>query len=243
MKHPALANLTGAFAPNLIDLSMPAFINELVGNEVSPDNFTALEKQVDLIRGELLESYENIHRRHRKGLQDDIQDLLFTTIGLAYRAGLLGNGPEDFQRVCNSQMSKFDLNPADAETTLDAYAAKGIKAYTVVREINGVTYYVTKSAEEQIDLKGDKIGKDKWLKSFRFEEPVLTTLENETAEPATFTKEDLASAKQFAADKMAWMHKTLNEKKVAKLDLNEDFHATFTGEGSEEPGSYLGTKN
>jgi hypothetical protein len=89
-------------------------------------------------------------------------------------------------------MEKFDTSKVDALKTKAKYEKIGIETYChemsfsaeyLAEKFNldsggcDVTYYVTKSAKDQIDAKGKDYPADKWLKSHNWQEPVFKPMD------------------------------------------------------------------
>lgn len=158
-----------------------AEINQLVGN-LWNSGWSAADKQIGIIESEFHETADDgIAKRDVHELRDGVGDLLFTVIGLAHRTGL--NAAADYAQVVASQYSKFDPTEEDAQKTKAKYDALGMETRYEHRQIPGTQdwVYVTFSAKDQIDHQGRKCGAGKWLKSYRFAEPVFDALPDEVA--------------------------------------------------------------
>lgn len=67
-----------------------AQINNLAGNYAAPTDYAGHRKQLDLIASEIKEGRDHLPNMkiNPDALRDDVQDVLFTTYGLAHRLGL-----------------------------------------------------------------------------------------------------------------------------------------------------------
>lgn len=158
-----------------------AQVNQLVGNLYN-SGWIAADKQIGIIESEFLETRDDgIAARNVYELRDGVGDMIFTVLGLAHRCGL--NAAEDYAKVVASQYSKFDPTEEDALHTQAKYDALGMQTHYERRQIPGTDdwVYVTFSSADQIDGEGRKCGKGKWLKSYRFAEPVFKALPAEVA--------------------------------------------------------------
>jgi predicted HAD superfamily Cof-like phosphohydrolase len=156
-------------------------INHIAGNLIGDPNnpdWAALERQINLIQSELDEAKDSLAKRDIETLRDDVGDVLFTAYGLGHRAGFPVD--EDFGEVCRSNMTKFDSNEDDAVGTVLKYEKIGVEARATPKVVivDGVTktFYVTHSTKDQTGTDGRSYPGGKWLKSFRFEEPVYSNL-------------------------------------------------------------------
>lgn len=153
-----------------------AEINQLVGN-LHNSGWAAADKQIGIIEAELLETRDDgVNARNVYELRDGIGDLLFTVLGMAHRTGI--SASSDYKHVVASQYSKFDPTEEDALKTQAKYEALGMVTRYERRQIPGSDQwvYVTFSAKDQIDGEGRKCGEGKWLKSYRFANPVFEAL-------------------------------------------------------------------
>lgn len=155
-----------------------AKINALAGNQYN-GGWSAIEHQLRIIQSEWDETCDDgVKARNIHELRDGIADVLFTVYGLAHRAGI--DADSDFEKVVESQFTKFDPTVEDAALTRDKYKALGIEVYQELRQItrhNIITdCWVTYSAKDQLDAKGRECPEGKWLKSHRFQEPVFDPL-------------------------------------------------------------------
>jgi len=167
----------------MTNFARTALINSIVGNvALNPNDegfWDMVKSQLDLIQSELNEGYDNLELRNFDGLRDDVCDILFTGYGLGARCGFPTD--DDYELVCDSNMSKFDLNQEDAERTQKQYLDNhGVQTEIVVNTIEGTTYYVNKSPFDQVpDPKREgkfKFPRGKYLKSFNFWEPQYAPL-------------------------------------------------------------------
>lgn len=148
-------------------------INRLAGN-VRAAHIGDLLKQAHIIKNELYEFLQGIADGNLKEIRDGQSDILFTAMGMPDRAGFPYE--KDLQVVCDNQFAKFDRSVEDAERTREKYLALNVETEWQQGEYEGVTYYVTRSTKEQL-LNGQKIGKGKWLKSWRWDEPEFVTVD------------------------------------------------------------------
>ncbi len=156
-----------------LQIDMPANVNSVVGNPHAGD-WGAIKHALKVLTSEFNELTKNVNEQNFSGIADDIADLLFTTFGFAYASGHLENVQENFYRVCEGQYGKFDTNSSDAETTRKKYTDKGIVVHTDVVKHGGVTFWVCKSSIEQPEPGRDvPMPAGKWLKSYKFVEPVM----------------------------------------------------------------------
>jgi hypothetical protein len=139
-------------------------INEEVGN-VYNGGWAAVDHQFfEVVESEFNELKKGIQERDIHELRDGIGDLLFTVIGLAYRAGL--DSIADLEEVVRANLRKFDYSTADAEKTQLKYAQLQVETHQATKEVSpGLERIVTFSSRRQIDVKGKEHGANKWLKS------------------------------------------------------------------------------
>jgi hypothetical protein len=156
-----------------LQADLPVQVNLLVGNPEA-GGWAAIDKQFKIMGGEWNELSNSIANRDYATIADDIPDLLFTLMGFAHAAGMVGVLVENWFRVCSSQFSKFDRNEHDALLTRQKYEGKGMVVHTEVVKQNDNFYYITKSSIEQVDPgRNETIPAGKWLKSYNFKDPVL----------------------------------------------------------------------
>lgn len=84
----------------------------------------------------------------------------------------------DQEAVFESNMSKFDTDLAVAEQGLEKYRKAGIDVRIQENFVNGTTYYIIKSAKDQI-VNGKDYPEGKFLKSVNFFEPRLAPIDVE----------------------------------------------------------------
>lgn len=149
-----------------------ATINQMAGNIIATTP-SEIKKQLDIIQSELNEAYKNFNEGNYAGLQDDVHDLKFTASGLGARLGI--QTQEEHWEVIFSNLSKFDVSEEDALKTRALYAERGVETYYIVSSWNAYTFYITKSSKDQVNQKGEKIGADKWLKSFKWQDCIYDT--------------------------------------------------------------------
>lgn len=97
-------------------------------SDFSDKEFVRLK--LGLIKEETKEIEEAIEANDKVELLDGILDLLYVTIGLAVSYGLDGVLEEGFQRVHDSNMSKFCSTKLEAIASVAAYKEKGIETHT-----------------------------------------------------------------------------------------------------------------
>lgn len=148
-------------------------INELAGNPLAVDIIDLL-KQGKIIQSELYEFLQGLADYDLKEIRDGQGDIIFTALGLPGRSGFPYAG--DMQTICDNQFAKFDVSIADAEKTRDKYAAEGVETTWHQGEYDGRVYYVTTSAKDQL-YRGKPIGKGKWLKSWKWQEPEFAPID------------------------------------------------------------------
>lgn len=164
--------------PNLvIDLSEAARVNALVGNGFN-GGWDAIRSQLKIIQNEIDEAVESAHNEDYQMFQDDIGDILFTVAALPFRSGFQFTTADDFAAVVASQYTKFDTSLEEWEKTEVKYKALGMDVtfQECVENSSGRTYWVTRSAIDQKDEKGRNCSKGKWLKSYKFIDPVLSPI-------------------------------------------------------------------
>lgn len=118
--------------------------------------------------------------------------LVQETTLFAHRLGI--NVEADMRAVFDSNMSKFDTNPTDAEATVQKYLALGVETVVVPFEgtvFDGIDFapvrrYVVKSARQQTGNDGVVYPAGKFLKSFLFQEPVFQSIDGDVEESILF---------------------------------------------------------
>lgn len=131
----------------------------------------------------LLEDYENLLESiiaHPAGwachnTRDNQNADMFGLAVMAYVCARLYdvNVYDDQLEVYRSNLSKFDTMREDAEAGIAKYASMGVTLVIEESEVDGVTYYVLKSPEDQV-VGGKDYPKGKFLKSIHFSEPNLS---------------------------------------------------------------------
>lgn len=162
-------------------------INVIGGNaqgDVNNPNWTAIERQINLIQSELDEAKDSLAARNIDGLRDDVCDVLFTAYGLGFRCGFPTD--QDYEEVCRSNMTKFDATVEDAKISQQKYRAIGVETTIRFVQIGSggevLEFFVLNSASNQVGHDGKSYPEGKWLKSYKFEEPKFAPiLETETA--------------------------------------------------------------
>ncbi len=155
-------------------------INMIAGKVATADRQLLLE-QCRIIQSELTETMEALVTGDWPEFRDGVSDVEFTSLGLFALSPFKYD--QDMTVVCDSNMEKFDLSEADALLTRDKYAKLGIETYYIVSNIldeetgRSKKLYVTRSSSDQTDAKGKDYPADKWLKSYKWKEPVFTPLD------------------------------------------------------------------
>lgn len=93
---------------------------------------------------------------------DSIVDGVFIIHNNTCFAGLTKEYPEHFEKVINSNWSKFDTTLKDAMITKQVYLDKSINTHFEEKVLGDTTYYVTYRSDKKI------------MKSHNFKEPQLT---------------------------------------------------------------------
>lgn len=154
-----------------------AAINNFVGNTpVSVIDWDAAEHQMKIINSEVNELNLAVANRNYNEFRDGINDGRFTVDGMASRMNV--DVQSDFDELMRSMLSKFDICMEDAVRSQVAYAEKGVITEIRPGTFDGTQYYIQISADDQVDSKGKRIPRGKYLKSFRFEEPVYLLPDN-----------------------------------------------------------------
>ena len=146
-----------------------SLFNEMIQNlpaSSSNPKWDQLEAQFGLIQEELNEIQQAIQEKNYIELRDGIADVLVTTYGLAYRAGIDAN--EDMKIVHESNMSKFCKSTDEALRTKAKYEKIGVKV-SYRNQANGMIAVV--SLENQTGADGKKYPMGKLLKSVNYFEP------------------------------------------------------------------------
>ena len=154
---------------NFTDVSeLNHLIGNTQGNPADPD-WGALASQLELIQEEFQELIHAIRTKDFTEVRDAVADVLVTTYGLAYRAGI--NADADMDEVHASNMSKFCTDRMEAVETAHKYEKIGVLCnYRSPAE--GITAVV--SASDQTGFDGKYYPAGKLLKSVNFREPNLT---------------------------------------------------------------------
>ena len=143
-------------------------IGNTQGNPTSPD-WDALASQLELIQEEFQELVDAIKEHNFTEVRDAIADVLVTTYGLAYRAGV--NADADMDEVHQSNMSKFCSDRFEAIQTAHKYEKLGVQC-SYRTPASGITAVV--SAADQTSFDGKNYPAGKLLKSVNFKEPVFS---------------------------------------------------------------------
>lgn len=107
----------------------------------------ATKLSVRLMTEELDEIVEAIEEKNRVEVLDGICDLLYVTLGFAYRHGFANNLEEAFRRVHESNMSKFPVDALTAQETLKKYQEEGVEAYF---EQEGEFYIIRRKSDGKV---------------------------------------------------------------------------------------------
>lgn len=151
-------------------------LNEIAGNPFA-SGWPAIDHQIKLIESEFNELKAGIAARDVHEVRDGIQDMLVTVYGLAWRGGFPAD--VDAAEVVRSNLSKFDKTLEDAEITAEKYRKIGVETYYLPyssKHDENLVFYVTRCAETVKGTDGKEYPKHKWLKSYRFQEPVYAPL-------------------------------------------------------------------
>lgn len=143
--------------------------NQLIGN--NPDNRREyLLVQLAMIKEEFEELCAAVHAGDITEIRDGIADVLVTTYGLAFRAGI--DADADLQVVQDSNMSKFVKgDDFDAEEAAhDVYMRTGLLCST--KETAPGLWAIT-SAKHQTGRDGKQYPKGKLLKPATYQGPVF----------------------------------------------------------------------
>ena len=147
-------------------------LNRLIGNTicdpVDPD-WAALAAQLSLIQEEFQELVDAIQQCDFTEVRDAVADVLVTTYGLAYRAGI--DADADMDEVHASNMSKFCKTREEAIHTAHKYEKLGVMC-SYRQPATGITAVV--SAQDQTGKDGKFYPAGKLLKSINVKEPNLT---------------------------------------------------------------------
>lgn len=163
---------------NLTPAAGSGMINELVGNvmQVRLDH-NVIKHQYDIILSEFQELTLGVLQGDWDEIRDGLNDVRFTVDGMAHRLGI--NVPADYAALHASQLSKFDLTHEDALKTRQKYEAKNVKTRIAERTYDNVQYFVTLVDGDQV-MDGRPVRDGKFLKSFRFQEPIYIPMWRET---------------------------------------------------------------
>jgi hypothetical protein len=150
-------------------------INATAGNTVNP-NWTTVKRQLAIIEREWVELNTHIEDKdageNLANIRDDLCDVLVTVYGMGYLLGL--DLDADMLVATEALKSRFDTTPEDYEHTRQKYLALGVPVMCRIVSRNGMQYYVTVCTSDVIGTNGEKYVKGKWLKSYKFHEPVYS---------------------------------------------------------------------
>lgn len=157
-------------------------VNDVAGNLPVNEWCASIDSQMKIIgatfdaegkfelAGELKEMVDGWQEKNFRELIDGAADSLVTIYGLFHRVGV--DADAVMAEVCASLMTRFDLTAEDQVKTAAKYKAMGIDTICLEVLYDGVMYYVTKSAYDQVITKADgkieKFPKNKFLKSYQF---------------------------------------------------------------------------
>lgn len=146
-----------------------SYFNQLIGNsQQQPREF--LLQQLAMIKEEFEELCAAVHACDLDEMRDGIADVLVTTYGLAFRAGI--DADADLQVVQDSNMSKFVIG--DYEVAEDAadevYMRTGLSC---VASQTAPGLWAITSAKDQTGRDGKQYPKGKLLKPATYQGPVF----------------------------------------------------------------------
>lgn len=110
-------------------------------------NTQMLDLKLGLIKEETAEIEEAALKGDVVGVLDGIVDLLYVTLGFAVTYNLDTVLPEAFNRVHQSNMSKFCKTKGEAIKTMQAYSEKGIQ--TTSRQV-GTSWVIFRATDDKI---------------------------------------------------------------------------------------------
>lgn len=179
------------------DIAHTYMTNALVGH-VSPTVWSELEEQYRIIDGEYQELREALDNRDPTLLRDAVGDLMYTLIGLIYRANI--PAAMDYEQIVRSNLTKFDLSVEEAQLTAEKYRALGITTYCQPVRLTtdarpATLYYVTFVDGTQQGSDGKTYPANKWLKSTRFVDINLP--------PLSATHPLMVTSKAYGAEQLA----------------------------------------
>lgn len=164
-----------------------ADINRLAGNEAN-GGWIAMERQAKLLRSELNELDEAIAAGNIYKARDGVGDIEFVLMGFKHRAGFPVT--DDLQAVIESNLTKFDESTEECQLTTAKYAKIGIEIHFRVSDHPskpGEKIYVALCTHDQTASDADNTfyPGGKWLKSYKFREPVFGPLDFDVVEKLT----------------------------------------------------------
>lgn len=153
-------------------------LNEIAGNPSNAAMWKEIETQFKYITREFHELEKAIKERNIIAMADAAADLHVTTYGLESRVGLDAN--VIMNEVASALETRFDATPEDAALTQAKYAKLDVETYVVEVPYEGRVYYITRSTKQQTGTDNEIYDAHKWLKSYRFREPNLSPLIDES---------------------------------------------------------------
>lgn len=148
-------------------------VNQIAGN-TRRGNWGDAQKQAHMTVVELRELVKSIEERDIKELRDVYCDLIVFATGGLFRLG--ADTHRDMHAVTDALLTRFDRTMEDALKTRKKYLDLGVETETRVTTIDGVTYHVTVSTKDQIDIHGEQYTAGKFLKSYQFSVATLQPL-------------------------------------------------------------------
>lgn len=162
----------------LTNFERVSLINATAGNVVSP-TWATVERQFKIISREYDELSGHVSERdagvNLDKLRDDICDVLVTTYGLGFLLGI--DVDADMVVATEALKSRFDRTYEDYLLTQEKYAKLGVDVHCREVEQRGEKYFVTICTNDVTGNDGEKYVKGKWLKSYKFHEPVYAPID------------------------------------------------------------------
>ena len=175
-----LANIkNGVAIPSKLERTPTNFekatmINRIAGKIPEKPTWQHAEQQLKVIRSEFNEIVKAIEERNMDKLRDAIADVCVTAYGMGSIIGF--DVDDDYGKVINSLFTRFDETEEDARLTSEKYKQLGVLTYTQRTEVDGRVWFATKSTEDQVGNDGDDYPRDKFVKSHKFHQPILTIM-------------------------------------------------------------------
>lgn len=159
------------------NFELVALLNNCAGNIIDP-SWEVADKQMKIVQLEYDELVDGVKTKDLDKVRDGIADVLVTVYGLAHRLGL--DADDDFLTVVNSLYnslySRFDTTEEGAMLTHEKYAKIGVDTYYIATISDNVKRYITRVKVDCVGSDGETYPKDKWLKSYKFTQPLFQTL-------------------------------------------------------------------